>query len=179
VRRSIAREVRRGHLEPVFGTWIPGAPVLTASQHELRGRSGAGEPPVLAVPVYYHTVKWDLNRRLIYEGGCDERLIKAKLRDLLVSYTSHIHRRLRHRKDFYQFAGQGSSSHSQYKKWCQITFFQMWKNVLSGFPSESNFESWSRDHAKLWSRLCFDITFCTGSGRRTPTLQIVNNLSVP
>ncbi len=46
---------------------------------------------------------------------------------------SHYPReRLRHRKDFWQFAGHASSSHSQYETWCQSTCFaisDIWKHM--------------------------------------------------
>ncbi len=47
--------------------------------------------------VYYETMKWELNKRLIYECRCDERLQGKTERSTLLTYTV-LHRGLGHVK---------------------------------------------------------------------------------
>ncbi len=61
---------------------------------------------------------------------------------------------LRHRKDFWQFAGQASSSHSQYKMRCQSTCFaisDIWKH-MSTRPQSSRPNTCQKRHVHTFQQ---------------------------
>ena len=85
---------------------------------------------------------------------------KKKMSDQFFLYPQED---LQNHKNFDKISGQESSSQSQYKIYFPRTCFPIsgiGKHVFSNFPCQSNFESWSRDHAKLCSRFVLEKAWC-------------------